>query len=76
MHVDGNLDWCDEEDLPLETRCKMEGMKMMARWLIGLKDDKDDDKTNSVTISAHKTFRILNAFVSNKGDLREEGKPR
>ncbi|XP_059079430.1 sister chromatid cohesion protein PDS5 homolog B-B-like isoform X2 [Tigriopus californicus] len=75
VHVDGSLAWCDEEDLPLETRCKMEGMKMMARWLIGLKDDKDDDKTNSVTISAHKTFRILNAFVSNKGDLREEGKP-
>eukprot|EP00095_Tigriopus_kingsejongensis_P010616 maker-scaffold795_size96016-snap-gene-0.21 protein:Tk10616 transcript:maker-scaffold795_size96016-snap-gene-0.21-mRNA-1 annotation:"androgen-induced proliferation inhibitor" len=75
VHVDPDLEWCEEEDLPLETRCKMEGMKMMARWLIGLKDDKDDDKTNSVTISAHKTFRILNAFVYNKGDLREEGKP-
>ena len=27
------------------------------RWLIGLKDDKEDDRSNSVTISAQKTFR-------------------
>jgi len=51
-------------------------MKMMARWLQGLKDDKEDDSNGSVTISAQKTFRMLNAIIDNKGDLLEEGKPR
>jgi sister-chromatid-cohesion protein PDS5 len=60
-------EWEEMEDLPLETRCKIEGMKMMARWLTGLKSD---------TISAQKTFRMLNAFISCKGDLLEEGKPK
>ena len=30
-------EWMEKEELPLETRCKMAGMKMMARWLLGLK---------------------------------------
>ena len=60
-------EWEEREDLPLETRCKIEGMKMMARWLTGLKND---------TISAQKTFRMLNAFIICKGDLLEEGRPR
>jgi hypothetical protein len=37
------------------------------RWLTGLKSD---------TISAQKTFRMLNAFITCKGDLLEEGKPK
>uniref|UniRef100_A0AAG5DIG4 Uncharacterized protein n=1 Tax=Anopheles atroparvus TaxID=41427 RepID=A0AAG5DIG4_ANOAO len=57
-------DWCDEEDLPEETRCKVEGLKTMARWLLGLKKD---------VVSAQKTFRMLNAFISKKGDLLEQG---
>lgn len=57
-------DWCDEEDLPEETRCKVEGLKTMARWLLGLKKD---------VLSAQKTFRMLNAFISKKGDLLEQG---
>lgn len=72
----GDTEWVEEEELPLETRCKIEGMKMMARWLIGLKDDKEDDMNKSVTISAQKTFRMLNAVIDTKGDLLEEGKPR
>lgn len=27
--------WCSEEDLPQDTRCKVEGLKAMARWLLG-----------------------------------------
>ncbi len=72
----GEEEWTDFDDLPLETQCKIEGLKMMARWLVGLKDDREDDKNNSVTISAQKTFRMLNAIIDNKGDLLEEGKPR
>jgi sister-chromatid-cohesion protein PDS5 len=57
--------WCAEEDLPEETRCKIEGLKAMARWLLGLKQD---------TASAQKTFRMLNAFILHKGDLLQSGK--
>lgn len=54
------------EDLCLETQCKVEGTKMMARWLLGLKTDE---------VAAQKTFRMLNAIIDNGGDLLEEGKP-
>ncbi|XP_037070380.1 sister chromatid cohesion protein PDS5 homolog A-A-like [Pollicipes pollicipes] len=63
----GELDdeWCEEDALPEGIRCKIEGMKLMARWLIGLKDD---------VISAQKTFRMLVAFIIHRGDLLEEGR--
>lgn len=57
-YVEG--DWCPESELPMETRCKVEGLKTMARWLLGLKRDE---------LSAQKTFRMLNAFILHKGDL-------
>lgn len=56
--------WCDEESLPEETRCKVEALKTMARWLLGLKQD---------VLSAQKTFRMLNAFIKQNGDLLEQG---
>jgi hypothetical protein len=37
----------------------------MARWLLGLKND---------VLSAQKTFRMLNAFIVNKGDLLQQGR--
>ncbi|XP_076031392.1 cohesin associated factor B pds5 isoform X2 [Oratosquilla oratoria] len=58
-------DWVEEEDLTEETQIKVEGIKMMARWLLGLKND---------VISAQKTFRMLNAFILHKGDLLETNK--
>ncbi|XP_046390975.1 sister chromatid cohesion protein PDS5 homolog A isoform X2 [Ischnura elegans] len=58
-------DWCVEDELPEETRCKIEGMKMMARWLLGLKTD---------IMSAQKTYRMLSAVISRRGDLLDEGK--
>lgn len=63
-HDDNDL-WCSEDDLPEETRCKVEGLKAMARWLLGLKQD---------TASAQKTFRMLNAFILHKGDLLQYGR--
>ena len=45
---------------------KLEGMKMMARWLVGLQSD---------AISAKKCFNMLNTVISSKGDLLEENKP-
>ncbi|XP_023710496.1 sister chromatid cohesion protein PDS5 homolog B isoform X1 [Cryptotermes secundus] len=59
------VEWCREEELPEETRCKLEGLKTMARWLLGLKGDE---------LSAQKTFRMLNAFIVNQGDLLQQGK--
>ncbi|KAJ6650026.1 Sister chromatid cohesion protein PDS5 like B-B [Pseudolycoriella hygida] len=56
--------WCTEEELPEETLCKVEGLKTMARWLLGLKQD---------VLSAQKTFRMLNAFIKQRGDLLESG---
>lgn len=61
--IDG--DWCREDQLPEETRCRLEGLKCMARWLLGLKTD---------VLSAQKTFRMLNAFMMNKGDLLSQGR--
>ncbi|CAK1543464.1 unnamed protein product [Leptosia nina] len=60
-------DWCHEDDLPEETRCKLEGLKCMARWLLGLKKDE---------LSAQKTFRMLNAFIVHKGDLLQQNQLR
>jgi sister-chromatid-cohesion protein PDS5 len=62
----GDDSWCEFDDLCLETQSKVEGMKMMARWLLGLKSDE---------VAAQKTFRMLNAIIENGGDLLEEGKP-
>lgn len=62
----GNETWAGREDLCLETQCKLQAFKMMARWLLGLKTD---------TINAQKTFRMFNAFIENGGDLLEDGKP-
>jgi len=80
-----DANWCSEYILPKGTKCrvsynlkflykncmlifilrfKAEGMKAMARWLIGLKNDK---------VSAQKTFRMFNAFLSQKGDLTQSG---
>jgi len=55
--------WVDYDDLPLESRCKFQAMKMMARWLVGLKSD---------TISAQKTFRMFNAIITSKGNLHDD----
>nr|CAD7265260.1 unnamed protein product [Timema shepardi] len=44
---------------------QVEALKTMARWLLGVKTDE---------MSASKTFRMLNAFIQNRGDLLNEKK--
>lgn len=46
---------------------QLEGLKTMARWLLGLKADE---------LSAQKTFRMLNALIVNQGDLLQQGRLR
>ncbi|KAK2716297.1 sister chromatid cohesion protein PDS5 homolog B-like isoform X2 [Artemia franciscana] len=58
-------EWIEESELPLECLCRVEGFKMLARWLIGLKTD---------TFSAQKTFRMITCFIQNKGDVLQTGK--
>ena len=57
--------WCCFDDLCLETQCKVEGMKMIARWLLSLRTDEG---------AAQKTFKLLHAVLETGGDLLEEGK--
>lgn len=55
-----DTNWCDEEVLSEEVKCRIEGLKTVARWLIGLKDNE---------MAAKKTFRMLSAFIKTKGDV-------
>ncbi len=57
-------EWCDEEELSEEIRCRVEGLKAIARWLVGLKDN---------VMAAQKTFRMLTAFISKTGDILDKG---
>ncbi|XP_036333195.1 sister chromatid cohesion protein PDS5 homolog B isoform X1 [Rhagoletis pomonella] len=58
-------DWCDKEGLPADTLCKLDALKTMARWLIGLRSDEH---------AAQKTFRMLVAFINQRGDLLEQNR--
>lgn len=55
--------WCDFEALPEETKVKCEGMKMMVRWLLGLR---------TAAASAASTLRLLATLISHGGDLMEK----
>ncbi|XP_054929626.1 sister chromatid cohesion protein PDS5 homolog B isoform X2 [Dermacentor andersoni] len=55
--------WCEFEALPEETKVKVEGMKMMVRWLVGLR---------TASASASSTLRLLVTVISHGGDLMEK----
>jgi sister chromatid cohesion protein PDS5 len=57
-------DWCSEDELTEVVRCRVEGLKAIARWLVGMKDN---------VIAAQKTFRMLCAFISKTGDILDKG---
>lgn len=57
--------WCTEDDLPPDTLCKLDALKTMARWLLGLRSDEH---------AAQKTFRMLSAFINQRGDLLEQNR--
>lgn len=58
-------EWCNEDELPADTLCKLDGLKTMARWLLGLRSDEH---------AAQKTFRMLTAFINQRGDLLEQNR--
>ncbi|XP_037506723.1 LOW QUALITY PROTEIN: sister chromatid cohesion protein PDS5 homolog B-like [Rhipicephalus sanguineus] len=55
--------WCEFDALPEETKVKVEGMKMMVRWLVGLR---------TASASASSTLRLLVTVISHGGDLMEK----
>lgn len=56
--------WIDYDMLPEETKVKVEGMKMIVRWLLGLK---------TASQSAMSTLRLLTTVILHRGDLMEKG---
>ncbi|XP_054724365.1 sister chromatid cohesion protein PDS5 homolog B-A-like [Uloborus diversus] len=56
--------WIEFDMLPEETKVKVEGMKMIVRWLLGLK---------TATQSAVSTLRLLTTLILHRGDLMEKG---
>ncbi|GIX88952.1 sister chromatid cohesion protein PDS5 homolog B [Caerostris extrusa] len=56
--------WIDFDLLPEETKVKVEGMKMIVRWLLGLK---------TAAQSAVSTLRLLTTVILHRGDLMEKG---
>uniref|UniRef100_A0A1B0AGA6 Uncharacterized protein n=1 Tax=Glossina pallidipes TaxID=7398 RepID=A0A1B0AGA6_GLOPL len=58
-------EWCEQDELPSDTLCKLDALKTMARWLLGLRTDEH---------AAQKTFRMLSAFINQRGDLLEQNR--
>ncbi|OQR67831.1 sister chromatid cohesion protein PDS5B-like [Tropilaelaps mercedesae] len=81
------LQWCEYEALPHETRCKLAGIKMMGRWLVGLsnmhqaqqqggpqlpeQETEVEQSTQAMTANAASTLRLLITMLKNQGDLME-----
>lgn len=55
--------WGTHDFLPEETKVKIEGMKLIVRWLLGLK---------TATHSAMSTLRLLSTVINHHGDLMEK----
>ncbi|XP_003748624.1 sister chromatid cohesion protein PDS5 homolog B [Galendromus occidentalis] len=80
------LQWCDQDALPHETRCKLAGLKMMGRWLVGLSNLHQQQQQNAqpeqevemeqslqaITGNAASTLRLLVRMLKNQGDLMEK----
>ncbi|MEE6472492.1 hypothetical protein FKM82_009624 [Ascaphus truei] len=58
--------WVPDEDVPLEILVKIQAIKMMVRWLIGMKNNHSKSGTS--------TLRLLTAILHTDGDLTEHGK--
>ena len=48
-----------------ETQAKLQAMKMMVRWLLGMRNNE-----NNVAVS---TLRLLSTMLTHDGDLMEKG---
>lgn len=58
--------WVPDDEVSPETLAKIQGIKLMVRWLLGVK--------NNQSKSGNSTLRMLTAILSSDGDLTEQGK--
>lgn len=58
--------WVPDDEVSPETSAKIQGLKLMVRWLLGVK--------NNQSKSGNSTLRMLTAILSSDGDLTEQGK--
>ncbi|KAL3879117.1 hypothetical protein ACJMK2_031429 [Sinanodonta woodiana] len=58
--------WCPDHQVSEETQAKIQAMKMLVRWLLGLK--------SNVNNSGISTLRLLYTVIIHEGDLMEKGK--
>lgn len=57
--------WCAEHLVSEETQAKIQGLKMMVRWLLGIR--------NNANNRASPTMRLLYSMILCEGDLMERG---
>uniref|UniRef100_K7FFM6 PDS5 cohesin associated factor B n=1 Tax=Pelodiscus sinensis TaxID=13735 RepID=K7FFM6_PELSI len=58
--------WVPDEEVCPETLVKMQAIKMMVRWLLGMKNNHSKSGTS--------TLRLLTTILHSDGDLTEQGK--
>ncbi|CAB1347449.1 unnamed protein product [Coregonus sp. 'balchen'] len=58
--------WVPDDEVSPETLAKIQGIKLMVRWLLGVK--------NNQSKSGNSTLRMLTAILNSDGDLTEQGK--
>ncbi|KAK2159284.1 hypothetical protein LSH36_155g04017 [Paralvinella palmiformis] len=58
--------WCDDHLVSEETQAKIQALKMVIRWLLGVKSNLNN--------SASSTLRLLYTLLLHDGDLMERGK--
>uniref|UniRef100_A0A8C2XCT2 PDS5 cohesin associated factor B n=1 Tax=Cyclopterus lumpus TaxID=8103 RepID=A0A8C2XCT2_CYCLU len=58
--------WVPDEEVSPETLAKIQGIKLMVRWLLGVK--------NNQSKSGNSTLRMLTAILHSDGDLTEQGR--
>ncbi len=65
---DSNLSWIEDHQVSEETQAKLQAMKTMVRWLMGMRNNE-----NNVALS---TLRLLSTMLTHDGDLMEKGRVR
>ncbi|KAI5626051.1 sister chromatid cohesion protein PDS5-like B [Silurus asotus] len=58
--------WVPDDEVSTETLAKIQGIKLMVRWLLGVK--------NNQSKSGNSTLRMLTAILNSDGDLTEQAK--
>ncbi|NXT19673.1 PDS5B protein, partial [Syrrhaptes paradoxus] len=58
--------WVPDEEVSPETLVKIQAIKMMVRWLLGMKNNHSKSGTS--------TLRLLTTILHSDGDLTEQGK--